>query len=265
MAPPQNGSSRKGGLPEIRDPIIIRRPNCMSMNAQERSQTNNNIEVLMTTERSATHASLAGLFATNPAPAFNSPGVILMTRQQDIVYINPQATLLLERLGKPARVRPSSQRHPSALLSLCAALHSKLARSLQDGRWWDDVLTQAVVMTPTGAILLRGLVLPADDAVLDHRFLVLLECVPCETPQSAAEPADDLPFLSHRQHAIAKGLSRGLTNKQLASELQISPHTVKEYIRALMLKVKAPNRAGIVAQLFQRSDTLSASAKTKQL
>lgn len=226
---------------------------------------NNKTEVRMTTEPSTTQASLAGLFTTKSVPTFKSPGVILMTRQQDIVYINPQATLLLEQLGKPARVRPSSQRHPSALLSLCTSLHSKLARSLQDGRWWDDVLTQSVVTTSTGAILLRGLVLPADDAVLDHRFLVLLECVPCETPQSAPEPADDLPLLSHRQHAIAKGLIRGLTNKQLASELQISPHTVKEYIRALMLKVKAPNRAGIVAQLLQRPDPLSASAKTKQL
>lgn len=218
----------------------------------------------MTIRPSETPPSSAVSHSKHSPAASHSPGIILITGQFDIAYVNPQATRLLDQLGKPVRMPSSSQTHPSALMGLCVSLHSKLARSLRDGRW-DDVQAQSVVMTAGGAILLRGLVLPADDTVVDHRFLVLLECVPCEIPQPDPKSADDPPVLSHRQHAIANGLSRGLTNKQLASELQISPHTVKEYIRALMLKVKAPNRAGIVAQLFQRSAAPPALAKAKQM
>jgi DNA-binding NarL/FixJ family response regulator len=45
------------------------------------------------------------------------------------------------------------------------------------------------------------------------------------------------------------GLMRGLTNKELAAELRISTHTVKEYIRQIMMKVKTTSRTGIVARV----------------
>lgn len=43
-------------------------------------------------------------------------------------------------------------------------------------------------------------------------------------------------------------LALGLTNKEIASRLQISPHTVKAFVRAIMFKTGASTRSGILGK-----------------
>ncbi|MCF7676277.1 MAG: response regulator transcription factor [Akkermansiaceae bacterium] len=50
--------------------------------------------------------------------------------------------------------------------------------------------------------------------------------------------------LSRRELDVLQGMSRGLANKEIAGELGISEHTVKCYVKTLLDKLDAPDRAG---------------------
>ncbi len=50
-----------------------------------------------------------------------------------------------------------------------------------------------------------------------------------------------MPELTHRELQIAHMLSEGLTRKQIASLLGLSPHTVADHLSALYDKLHATN------------------------
>jgi DNA-binding CsgD family transcriptional regulator len=56
--------------------------------------------------------------------------------------------------------------------------------------------------------------------------------------------------LTSREQEALSGIAIGLTSKELAERMKISPSTVKTFLRLIMLKTGAPNRAGIVAKLL---------------
>jgi len=62
------------------------------------------------------------------------------------------------------------------------------------------------------------------------------------TPQ-ADQPA---PLISQREQEVLSLIAAGSTNREIAAELFLSPHTVKEHTSALYRKLKARNRAEAV-------------------
>lgn len=65
----------------------------------------------------------------------------------------------------------------------------------------------------------------------------------------APRPGDEL--LTPRQLDVLRLLARGLSNKAIASELNISESTVKVHIRAIMERTGMLNRTQIVAHFFR--------------
>lgn len=55
--------------------------------------------------------------------------------------------------------------------------------------------------------------------------------------------------LTPREREIASLLTQGLTSKEIAERLNISPHTVKSYLNFLMRKLNVTTRSGIVGML----------------
>jgi DNA-binding NarL/FixJ family response regulator len=71
------------------------------------------------------------------------------------------------------------------------------------------------------------------------------------------EPADaGRPALSSREQQVLELVATGATNREIASQLHLSPHTVKEHTSALYRKLEARNRAEAV-QRAQRIGLLS--------
>jgi DNA-binding NarL/FixJ family response regulator len=71
------------------------------------------------------------------------------------------------------------------------------------------------------------------------------------------ETSDDgLPALTGREREILVLIARGATNREIASALHLSPHTVKEHTSSLYRKLGARNRADAV----QRAQRLGISA-----
>ena len=64
------------------------------------------------------------------------------------------------------------------------------------------------------------------------------------------EPAPDL---TRRQTEIAHLLERGLTNKEIANKLNISPATVKNHVHAILEKLDLDRRSKVAGYLRSRS------------
>ncbi len=58
--------------------------------------------------------------------------------------------------------------------------------------------------------------------------------------------------LTRRQLDLVNLLARGFTNKQIASALGLSAHTVKTHLRFIMVKLGISTRAGILGTLITR-------------
>ena len=56
--------------------------------------------------------------------------------------------------------------------------------------------------------------------------------------------------LTVREQQALRGVLRGLTSKQVAEQMSISPNTVKAFLRLVMGKMGVSSRTGIVAKLF---------------
>ncbi len=57
--------------------------------------------------------------------------------------------------------------------------------------------------------------------------------------------------LTEREHEALRGIAQGLTTKELARQMSISPNTVKAFLRLIMIKMGVSTRAGIVAKLLK--------------
>lgn len=62
--------------------------------------------------------------------------------------------------------------------------------------------------------------------------------------------------LTERERELLQGISNGLTSKELAEEMDISPNTVKAHVRVIMVKMRVNTRAGIVAKILEHNPFL---------
>ncbi len=60
--------------------------------------------------------------------------------------------------------------------------------------------------------------------------------------------------LTFREQQALRGVMAGLSSKEVAKQMQISPNTVKAFLRLIMGKMRVTSRAGIVAKLFEPTE-----------
>jgi DNA-binding CsgD family transcriptional regulator len=59
--------------------------------------------------------------------------------------------------------------------------------------------------------------------------------------------------LTDREQEALRGISMGLTSKEVAERMNISPNTVKAFLRLIMIKMGVTTRGGIVANILNRA------------
>jgi len=67
--------------------------------------------------------------------------------------------------------------------------------------------------------------------------------------------------LTHRERQALVGVSMGLTSKELAEQMNISPNTVKAFLRLIMIKMGAATRAGVVGKLLEQNGFVGKSPR----
>jgi DNA-binding NarL/FixJ family response regulator len=73
-----------------------------------------------------------------------------------------------------------------------------------------------------------------------------------EAPASKAGGTRNVVVLSETDLAIVKHLSAGLTNKQIASQVHLSPHTIKDHLEKIRAVLDVGSRTEIVAEAMRR-------------
>ena len=72
-----------------------------------------------------------------------------------------------------------------------------------------------------------------------------------------ARQARDLGFVTHRRYVTVREVeilrlaSVGLSNREIADRLHMSPETVKSHVRHLLFKLHAVSRAHVVAEALR--------------
>src|SRR4029077_2335102 len=91
-------------------------------------------------------------------------------------------------------------------------------------------------------------------------FLVILERA-VRAPQIDVSRWSEQYQLTMRERETVEHLLKGLSSREIASRMSISPSTVKSFLKLVMVKVGAANRAGIVAKVHDElSEVVSSVA-----
>ena len=78
-----------------------------------------------------------------------------------------------------------------------------------------------------------------------------------------APPADEgAPLLTRREQEVAELIAKGYTNKAIAAELVLSPHTVGGHVERLFNKLGINTRAQVAAWLAQHQDQGAPASRT---
>jgi len=92
---------------------------------------------------------------------------------------------------------------------------------------------------------LRGI--PMDLRKSKEKVMVLIEAVK-EASGFWPSASGPLPQFTARETAVAKWMGQGLTNKEIAAQMEIGIYTVKDHIKNIMRKLNTNTRSGVVAK-----------------
>jgi len=73
-----------------------------------------------------------------------------------------------------------------------------------------------------------------------------------ESFQAAPARGDESVDLSQRELSVINGLAEGLAYKQIADQLGVSIHTVRNYIRRIYEKLHVKSRTEAVAKFLRK-------------
>ena len=103
---------------------------------------------------------------------------------------------------------------------------------------WETAVAEGQAMTLEEAV----------DYALSEEAATLVSPTPKQLPPSAQAAS-----LTRRQQEIAALVARGLTNRQIASELSISEHTVATHVAKILKKLELSSRAQLAAWITETS------------
>jgi DNA-binding CsgD family transcriptional regulator len=169
------------------------------------------------------------------------PGLLLFDRAGGLVSTNEDARAWLAELP-PTRALPSDL---GVGVPLWMAALVFRARALLDE--YGGGTARARIRTSSGAWLVcHGSGLRTADGAADTTVVVLEPAKAAEIAPIIVQAYD----LSERERQVTRLIARGLSTADIADELFLSPHTVRDHVKAVLHKVEVSSRGELVAKLF---------------
>jgi DNA-binding CsgD family transcriptional regulator len=172
------------------------------------------------------------------ATSISSEGFLLLDSAMNPIFVNPVATQILVYPEKPEAQKNLSgylaSRIRSTLCSQQSSTGPVLVPRFQSGRRTYWCRSFEVNSTANGHS-------QASLAVLLERMLA--------RSASLAQMSERF-HLTTREQEVAQFLLQGLTSKEIGMRMQISPNTVKAFLRLIMVKMNVSTRSGIVGKAF---------------
>jgi DNA-binding CsgD family transcriptional regulator len=99
----------------------------------------------------------------------------------------------------------------------------------------------------------RAYVVEPRDSVLKQPVVALFLQKDASIDDAVSQVAAEYALTEREQEAV-RGISMGLSSKELAARMKISPNTVKAFLRLIMIKMGVTTRAGIVARILDHME-----------
>jgi DNA-binding CsgD family transcriptional regulator len=167
----------------------------------------------------------------------SSDGLLLLGSSHHPIYANSEAIEILAYPDKPGKKSPDGflAKKVQLLLNNPASPQSGFVTEFTSGRRryvcrafsLDSHSGNSPHQPSTALLIERGGKIPRDTWHLAEQFR-----------------------LSQRERETVEYLLHGLTSKEIATRMNISPNTVKAFVRLIMVKMGASTRSGIVGKIF---------------
>lgn len=168
-------------------------------------------------------------------------GLVLMDSSLTPIAFNWEAALILSYPERPVNKQQVSLRIPDAILE-DLRLHGAEGPS--------------PIVTPFQAgkrkYICQANILESARENLPEAPVVLLLQRHSSAPEAVYEVAAQFN-LTEREREALEGISVGLSSKELAERMEISPNTVKSYLHLIMVKMGVATRAGIIAKILEHN------------
>jgi DNA-binding CsgD family transcriptional regulator len=173
-----------------------------------------------------------------PAPPDRGPGLVLLDEAGSVVSATPEATAWLGEVDGGATFE-SGAGFPVPYEAHAFASRVRGAGTGQQ----DERATRARVRTRTGVWLLMHA------SMLDGTDQLALIIEPAKAADVAPLIVEAYGF-SQRELEVTRLIARGLGTSQIAAKLFLSPHTVRDHVKAVLEKVGVSSRGELVAKVF---------------
>jgi DNA-binding CsgD family transcriptional regulator len=171
------------------------------------------------------------------------PGIILLSVPLRVLYMNRTAWDLLREINHTENGITKGLL-PPVLTDMCAQIQKEV-RTAKD---WEQLEVRRFAGSPKEPVLFRVFGLP-EDGETGTRIFAIMEKIG-RRKEAANGHAQERFHFTAREQAVCEHLTKGLTNKEIASSLGITEPTVKSHIRGLMDKTRSTTRTGILSQVF---------------
>lgn len=167
-------------------------------------------------------------------------GLVLLDLSLNLIAFDRGAASILNDVAQPQPASPGTVTVPQDILEAVRRLSpsdlSSVKTQFRMGR--RDYSCRAYLMEALdgSSNSLIALHLERDSSVADVIYRVAEEY-----------------HLTDREREALSGISMGLSSKQLAERMHISPNTVKAFRRLIMIKMGVTSRAGVVAKLLEHN------------
>jgi DNA-binding CsgD family transcriptional regulator len=188
--------------------------------------------------------------ADTPRSVPAEEGIALVDGTFRLVAISDEAEAILHTIGGPP-VGPNEQASlPPSLLNLVSARSESGAGPL-------------LVTAHGREYSCRVFELKAWSNDITPPVLVLHFRQEKSVIESVFQVSEEYHLTDREQEALI-GVAMGLSSKELAVRMNISPHTVKAFLRLVKIKMGSSTRGGMVGKLIDKSGRMSTRSTGKQ-
>jgi DNA-binding CsgD family transcriptional regulator len=167
-------------------------------------------------------------------------GFLVMDASLKLIYANAEAVRILVYPENPQKIKSLdsflTEKIRSALLKQPSSPKAGFVAELRSGR--RRYLCRAFSLSPYSKN-------PGDQESLALQFERTRQVT-----LNGSQIAERFN-LTPREQQTLEYLIQGLTSKEIASRMNISPNTVKAFLRLIMVKMGVTTRSGIVGMLFE--------------
>jgi DNA-binding CsgD family transcriptional regulator len=169
----------------------------------------------------------------------SSIGVLLLDSQLRAVHHTAEAAAILEYPGKPRDTPPLDKVLPAIHSQLTISTGPAPPPSLEFRSGRRRYHCRAFHLDSNGR----------DSPGGGPKIVVILERPLARAPD-IAKWCESFQLTGRESETVIL-LMRGLTSKEIADEMRISPSTVKSFLKLVMTKVGATSRTGIIAKILE--------------